>query len=238
MEKKLNFLISSTILLVVVIFLAGSCKKYDNNPPAVTVADIDGNIYHSISIGTQVWMVENLKVTHYRNGDPVPNITDSITWINLETGACSDYNNDPGNSLIYGKLYNWYAVHDNNNLAPMGWHIPTVTEWQTLATYLGGNAIAGGKMKEANTSHWMSPNNGSTNESGFTVLPAGMRHEANGAFMSMGATTMLWSSSQDDLGSANNLYLGFSFREATNAYIDLNTGLSVRCIKDQDILHN
>jgi uncharacterized protein (TIGR02145 family) len=232
MKSEQNYLLKSLILIGFYLITICSCQKDNNTSEESTVTDVDGNVYHTVTIGTQTWLKENLKVTHYRNGEAIPVETDNILWCKLKSGAYCDYDNNFDNSGIYGRLYNWYAVHDSNNIAPSGWHIPDVTEWQTLASFLGGNDIAGGKMKEANYIHWMNPNNGATNESGFTALPAGMRHAENGAFMSKGAMTMLWSSYQDDLTSANNLYLGYSFPDATNAYIHLNTGLSVRCIKD------
>lgn len=140
-------------------------------PPTVT--DYDGNVYQTVLIGDQCWMMENLKVTHYRNGDPIPHVTDGVTWGNLTSGAYCNYNNDEGNVATYGRLYNWYAVDDSRNIAPAGWHVPSDAEWQTLVDYLGGDAVAGGKMKEAGTTHWASPNTGATNESGFTALPGG-----------------------------------------------------------------
>jgi uncharacterized protein (TIGR02145 family) len=138
-----------------------------------TVTDIDGNIYHTVTIGTQVWMVENLKTTKYRNGDPIPNVTGNA-WAALTTGAYCWYNNDAATyKATYGALYNWYAVADSRNIAPTGWHVPTDAEWTTLTTFLGGESVAGGKLKETGTNHWTSPNTGATNETGFTALPGG-----------------------------------------------------------------
>ena len=109
--------------------LTGSYKKDSNNDPeqsqSETVKDIDGNVYHTVTIGTQIWMVENLKTTKYRNGDGIPNVTDNTQWGNLTTWAYCNYNNDAANGTKYGKLYNWYAVNDSRNIAPTGWHVPT-----------------------------------------------------------------------------------------------------------------
>ncbi|HPT03388.1 MAG TPA: fibrobacter succinogenes major paralogous domain-containing protein [Bacteroidales bacterium] len=232
MGKKESVLSGSAILLLAVLFVTGSCKKDNNTSSALTVADIDGNIYHTVTIGTQVWMAENLKVTRYRNGDSIPCVTDSLTWSNLTTGACCDYGNIPGNSIVYGKLYNWYAVNDSCSIAPQGWHIPSATEWQTLVNYLGGNGIAGGKLKETDTFYWWKPNDGATNVSGFTALPAGLRHAANGQYMSLGELTMLWSSSRIDADGASDLYLSYWSAETSIAYTNLRMGLSVRCVKD------
>jgi hypothetical protein len=117
------------------------------------VVDIDGNAYHTVTIGNQVWMVENLKVTHYRNGDAIPNVTDGTAWLDLTTGAYCEYDNDVNNVATYGRLYNWYSVNDSRNIAPAGCHVPSDDDWQTLVDYLGGDAVAGGKMKEIGSTH-------------------------------------------------------------------------------------
>jgi len=127
-----------------------------------SVVDIDGNFYHAVAIGTQVWMAENLRTTKYRDGSPIPNVTDSSVWILTTEGAYCNYNNDTTHSNTYGRLYNWYAVIDTRNIAPEGWHVPTQDEWNTLVQFLGGGAVAGGKLKETGTAHWNSPNRGAT----------------------------------------------------------------------------
>ena len=134
-----------------------------------TFTDIDGNVYHAVVIGTQTWMVENLKTTKYSNGDPIPTAVTSLT-----PGAYCMYNNDAVTyKADYGALYNWYAVADSRNIAPAGWHVPTKTDWTTLTDYLGGESVASGKLKENGSSHWLTPNTGATNSSGFTALPGG-----------------------------------------------------------------
>ena len=121
---------------------------------STTVSDIDGNIYHYIVIGTQTWMVENLKTIHYRNGDAIPNVTISLDWDVLVTGAYCWYNNDvPTYKAAYGALYNWYVVNDSRNIAPAGWHVPTDAEWTILIDFLGGESVAGVKLKETGNSH-------------------------------------------------------------------------------------
>jgi len=168
-----------------------------------TVTDIDGNVYKTVKIGNQWWMAENLKVTRYRNGDPIPNITDNHTWVDLSTGAYCNYNNDISNVATYGRLYNWYAVDESRNIAPAGWHVPTDDEWKQLEIYLGMSPTEadethwrgtdeGGKLKETGTTHWYSPNTGATNESGFTALPGGYR--VSGGFSSLGFGAYFWSS--------------------------------------------
>jgi len=133
-------------------------------------------ILSSVQIGNQTWTLKNLDVSTYRNGDPIPQVQDNTAWANLSTGAWCYYLNNTANGTIYGKLYNWYAVNDPRGLAPNGYHIPTDAEWTTLTTYLGGSTLAGGKMKEAGSSHWLSPNTGATNSSGFKGLPGGFRY--------------------------------------------------------------
>lgn len=197
-----------------------------------TVVDIDSNVYHTVTIGTQVWMVENMRTTRYRNGDPIHNITLTAEWDNMTSGACCDYANTPGNSKIYGKLYNWYAVNDSRNIAPTGWHVPSAAEWNTLMTYLGGEVVAGGKLKETGTKHWNSPNTGATNESGFTALPGGSRY-FSGKFLQLGIIGFWWSSTKSSKKYANSLNL--SYDNSSLGYyklLSLNGGLSVRCVKD------
>ena len=124
----------------------------------VVVQDIDGNNYLTVTIGTQIWMAENLRTTKYNDGTAIPLVTDNTTWANLTTPAYCWYNNDAKtNGSTYGALYNWYSVN-TKKLCPTGWHVPNDTEWTTLTTYLGGTAVAGGKLKETGTAHWYSPN--------------------------------------------------------------------------------
>jgi len=152
---KIIFTLLTLLLLVGVL----SCKKNDPSPeppnPQLetgTVTDIDGNIYKTVKIGTQWWMAENLKVTKYRNGNLIPNVTNMTQWDNLTTGAYCTYNHDATNVTNYGRLYNWYAANDSRNIAPAGWHVPSDVELTTLITNLGGEDFAGGKMKETGTS--------------------------------------------------------------------------------------
>lgn len=200
-----------------------------------TVVDIDGNIYLTIPIGTQVWMAENLKVTHYRNGDPIPNVTNGQTWSGLSSGAYCAYNNSSGNIDTYGLLYNWHAVSDNRNIAPDGWHVPTDGDWQTLITYLGGQATAGGKLKETGTAHWSTPNTGATNSSGFLALPAGRRVDfpvGIDGFTGLEAIAGFWSSSYPDDFYGWSRILYYDSEGAVRDNRPRFEGLSVRCVKD------
>jgi uncharacterized protein (TIGR02145 family) len=195
--------------------------------------DIDGNHYTSIILGSQEWMVENLKVTRYQNGDTIPNVTANTAWLNLTDGACCDYDNNPLNSALYGKLYNFYVVDDSRYLCPAGWHVPTNDEWTTLTTYLGGENVSGGKMKETGTGHWLSPNNGATNESGFTALPAGIRGSFVATFNYIGEEADWWSSTEDDASNAWERFILFNDSIVNSHYYDKKLGLSVRCIKNK-----
>jgi uncharacterized protein (TIGR02145 family) len=197
------------------------------------VTDVDGNVYNTVTIGTQTWMKENLKTTHYRNGDPIPNVTDNAAWITLTTGAYSNYNNDAANVATYGRLYNWYAVNDARNIAPAGWHVPTDGELNALVNYLGGVSIAGGKLKEAGTTHWASPNTGATNSSGFTALPGGFRLSTGGFFGYITQNGYIWSSTEYNAAGAwlgGVSYNSNGVESGTSVF--KYSGISVRCIKD------
>jgi uncharacterized protein (TIGR02145 family) len=209
----------------------GDTVSFTTLSSANTVTDIDGNVYQTVTIGTQVWMAENLRVTHYRNGNSIPNVTDTTAWQALASGAYCDYNNDTATVATYGRLYNWYAVNDSLNIAPAGWHVASDAEWDTLVVYLGGEAVAGGKMKEAGTTHWQSPNTGATNESGFSALPGGFC-DPFGGFNLEGSYAYLWSSTESYSGSARFLFLSFDFSEAHRSNLNLHFGFSVRCVRD------
>ena len=197
-----------------------------------------------VTIGNQIWSSCNLDVTTYRDGTPIPQVTDQTQWNNLTTGAWCYCNNDSTNGTIYGKLYNWYAVAGIYNsvslndvslrkqFAPNGWHIPSDAEWTTLIDFLGGDAVAGGKMKETGTTHWTSPNTDATNSSSFTALPGGTRSYDGTFTYSIGIFGFWWSSS--GLDNQYAFYRGLSnitvssYRASTPKL----TGASVRCIKD------
>lgn len=196
-----------------------------------TVTDIDGNVYHTVTIGTQVWIVENLKVTHYKNGDPILNVNDDTQWNSLTTEAYSYYDNDSNNADIYGCLYNWYAANDSRNICPTGWHVPTKEEWTILEMYLGESSVAGGKMKETGTIHWKSPNTGATNESGFSALPGG--YSGNEGFLGIiGDYGNWWSVTEFGEVGIWVLYLAYDSSDVNWAAGDNNMGFSIRCISD------
>ncbi|MDD5426224.1 MAG: fibrobacter succinogenes major paralogous domain-containing protein [candidate division Zixibacteria bacterium] len=207
-----------------------------------TVTDIDGNIYQTVKIGDQWWMAENLKVTRYRNNDPIPNVTDSATWASLTEGAYCNYDNDEGNVAIYGRLYNGHAVNDSRNLAPEGWHVPTDEEWKQLEMYLGMSQTEadafglrgtdeGDKLRETGTTHWLNPNTGATNESGFTALPGGYS-DLNCNFFSMGYAASFWSSTELTSNYAWFRALSYDNSQVYRFYDDKRGGFSVRCVRD------
>ncbi len=195
-----------------------------------SLIDADGNNYSTIAVGNQVWMAENLRVTHYRNGDAIPNETNSTTWSGLTSGAYCWYDNDPANKTTYGALYNWYTVDDSRGLCPYGWHVPTDTEWSTLTTYLGGVGVAGGKMK-ATSDLWTSPNLDATNISNFSGLPGGYRYNS-GTFDNIGSHGYWWSSSELSSSYARHRYLFYDYGGIYVGYNYRRSGLSVRCLRD------
>jgi uncharacterized protein (TIGR02145 family) len=196
-----------------------------------TVTDIDGNVYHTINIGNQIWMVENLKTTRYRDGTSIPNKTDASSWSSGTTGAYCDFSNNPINSKTYGLLYNWYAVNSSHNIAPTGWHVPTDAEWTMLINYLGGGSIAGGKLKEVGTALWSSPNTGASNEWGFSALPGGCR-SSNGTFSLIGNEGNWWSASQISATNAWGRYMSYDYSFVGRNNSTKSYGFSVRCVKD------
>ncbi len=203
--------------------------------PGPNITDVEGNTYKTVYIGTQHWMAENLKVSKYSDGTTIPNITDNTQWNNLTTGAWAYYNNDAGNNAKYGTLYNWYAVspttNGNKNVCPTGWHVPTDAEWTVLTDYLGGKAVAGGKMKEVDTTSWNSPNTDATNTSLFTGLPGGYRGYY-GDYNAIGYHGNWWSSTEYGCCSAWYCNLNSVYGFARSGDNRKEGGLSVRCLKD------
>ena len=199
------------------------------------ITDSEGNSYKTVKIGTQTWMAENLKVSKYSDGTTIPNIIDNAQWSQLTTGAWSYYNNDAANNAKYGKLYNWYAVskttNGNKNVCPTGWHVPTDAEWKVLTDYLGGDSIAGGKLKEVGTTSWKSPNTDATNTSLFTGLPGGIRTDY-GSYHNVGLNGNWWSSTENKTDGAWARYLYFFDGRAYAYYNKEGNGLSVRCLRD------
>ena len=196
-----------------------------------SVTDIDGNVYKTILIGTQIWMAENLKTTKYNDGANIPNVTDNATWGSLTTPAYCWYENNIAYKTLFGAKYNWFVV-ETGKICPSGWHIPSDGEWTVLTDYLGGENVAGGKIKEVGLTHWDSPNLGATISSGFTSLPGGQRN-AEGSFLGICSYDTWWSSTE-----YNYLKPYYRSDAAINTvvfrgYGGLKTiGTALRCVKD------
>ena len=233
MKKLIKIWIYSLAIMGVFLLLTSSCKKADDNNNPATVTDIDGNVYHTITIGTQVWLAENLKTTKFNDGSSIPLLTKNAVRTDLTTPEYWWYNNDSAAyDNPYGKLYNWYAVNDGRDLCPTGWHVPTDAEWTTLTDYLGGLSVAGGKLKETGFIHWSNGNVGATNESGFTALPGGDR-DINGSFNRIGLNGRWWSSSMyGSTGKAWYREMGGNHAGVIQANSSPDDGYSVRCIGD------
>jgi uncharacterized protein (TIGR02145 family) len=252
-----------------IMILTNSCEKFSDDEP---ITDIEGNIYETVKIYRQVWMTENLKVTKFNDGTSITLVPDSATWMDLETPAYCWYNNDSTSyKEPYGALYNFYAVN-TGKLCPTGWHVPTEEEWYTLISkldakhepfnYFGITSFtAGGKLKEAGTTHWYSTNQGATNETGFTALPGGSRsyypftggeigwttspetvHKNSDGYYDIGYIAHFWSSTYITLSPTEEGKGGGSGGMRSTLYRDnnwvvrdqfgSNNGLSIRCVKD------
>jgi uncharacterized protein (TIGR02145 family) len=232
--KKLIYLLSISFLIL------QSCSSgdSDNNNSTTSVSDVEGNVYQTITICNQTWTKSNLNVSKYRNGDIIPQVTNPSAWANLTTGAWCYYNNNSSNETSYGKLYNWYAVNDTRGLAPIGWHIPSETEIESMIDCLGGYQLAGGKMKSTGTSQWASPNLGATNSSGFTGLPSNGRNSTMPGSTTPAAGFSLdgyyghwWTNSFDGTYATQfSVYYNFSFINITGT--SPTSGFAVRCVKN------
>ncbi len=221
-------------------FLVGYKKDIDY------MEDIDGNVYRIVKIGEQWWMAENLAVTHYRNGDAIPKVTGNSAWIDQRAGAYCVADNDVKNADTYGYLYNWYAVADSRNIAPVGWHVSTEADWNELEMYLGMSQTEanrteyigtneGGKLKETGITHWNSPNTGATDEFGFTALAGGNRRPDNSGFNnSLGVYARFWASTKSDIDQYQAWNRGLPHNQSTvyRATRDLRYGFSLRCLRD------
>ena len=257
-KNRVSLCWATCILLLAVTSLVGCCKDKDDDAPRVgkstavfnpdktygTMTDIEGNVYRTITIGTQTWMAENLRTTRYRNGDPIPNGA-TTNWPlsdNTPGGYCS-YNNtsNPDTIVTFGLLYNGYAVLDSRGLAPDGWHIPTAAEWDTLIAFVaagegttdmyGNNSVAGGRLRETGTLHWGRANR-ATNSSGFTALPGGSRGPGKPSFDHVGYTCFFWSSTIYDSYSLRYYFSSSDFLTFGKGASSKPCGVSVRCVKN------
>jgi uncharacterized protein (TIGR02145 family) len=230
MTKPGNCISASAIIFGVLLILTFSCKKDDL--PSEPMTDIQGNIYKTVRIGTRVWMAENLRTVIYNDGTNIPLITDAARWRGLTTGGYCWYNNDETSYKDpYGAIYNGYAAN-SGKLCPTGWHVPQVEEWQELRHISGDSIKGGGTLKEAGTTHWLSPNKGADNSTGFSALGSGIRY-FEGSFSSHLYFNGIWSASET--GTNDQWYMSLYFGDATLniGHVIKTYGFSVRCIKDE-----
>lgn len=228
------------ILILPLVFVMNNCSEDKSDDTGTdTVKDKDGNTYKTIKIGNQVWMAENLKTTHFNNGDEIPTSTsypmESFPIYQWPAGG------EESNVAIYGRLYTWATLTDSRGVCPVGWHIPSDDEWIEMEKSLGLiypettsgqiGTIEGGKLKEAGLTHWLAPNTGATNESGFTALPAGV-YALNG-YSQIGNFASFWTSST----SYSNVFawtheMNKSFEKIYHYDSPISLGKSCRCVKD------
>jgi uncharacterized protein (TIGR02145 family) len=216
-------------IIPLLIIFTQSCSKDEESSE---IKDADGNVYTSIKIGTQVWMVENLKTTKFNDGITIiRNVTDDAEWSNLTTPAYCWYSNNITNKTPYGAIYNGYAVK-TGKLCPTGWHVPSDTEWATLFDYAGGLVVAGGKLKETGTTHWNSPNTGATDEYGFKYLPGGLR-DTYGSMYSLGVVGDYWGNDSQSGGYEYSTGIFYNENSVGTTYYGFkDEGISVRCLKN------
>ena len=212
------------LIMIVLLFLT-SCEKKSNLP-----TDGDGNEYNTVVIGTQVWHKENLKTTKFNSGVPIHLETDISQWGQESLPAYCWYGNVEGLKDPYGAIYNWRAAR-LGTLCPKGWHTPTIEEWTTMINYLGGESVAGDKLKEEGLKHWYPQNTGATNERGFTALPGGQR-DRYGGFSSMGQMGIWWTSSPSYENTALKVFIYGGDHGIYNVRFPTEAGYSVRCVKD------
>jgi uncharacterized protein (TIGR02145 family) len=237
--------------LMAIIAIFSNCTKTDEKPLSLDeanmkgtkpkpiygqVTDVDGNVYRTLVIGDQTWMIDNLRTTKYRDGTPIEHVTNNSEWADLDfgSGICGAYcwyNNDISNKETYGALYNAFILYDGIPIAPEGWHIPTYEEWIELRDFLGGSTAAGGKMKTTGTDLWLAPNSAATNSSGFSGVPGGIRL-ADGVYDKLNEKAMFWSLGTNWTHN-NNFYLSYRDPLLVNYFSDMNHGMSIRCVKDR-----
>ena len=237
MKSKVCFF----LLLSGVLFMVTNCTS--KRTAIGTITDIDGNQYQTVIIGEQEWMKENLKTTRFNDGTIIPFVHDVTEWRHIDAPAYVWPDNDIYHKDTYGALYNWWAVGDRNDLCPAGWRVSTEDDWKTLESYLGmtpediedtamRGTGEGGKLKAEGTQHWDSPNEGATDEYGFSALPAG-RRESDGTFLNLNRGATFWLSTETSFSTA--YYRHFpagSAQIGRNPNGEKKFGLSVRCIKE------
>ena len=200
---------------------------------AQTVTDVDGNTYNTISIGNQIWLTENLKVTKYNDQEPISLVLDDASWSTQTEPAYCYYLGDIANANIYGNLYNWHVINNAKNVCPSGYYVPSIADWEELITFVGGNAVAGGKLKEMGLNHWSDPNIGADNSSSFTLLPSGWRANNNGLYENLSYMAYVWSSTSIDAQSSSIILVGYDSPACYTSDSHILTGLPIRCLKDK-----
>jgi len=226
-------------IILLVVFSTIGCSKESS------ITDIDGNEYKTITIGEQVWMAENLKVTHYRNGNAIPNLTANGDWTSTSSGAYCYYDNSVSNADTYGALYNWYAVNNSRNIAPEGWHVPTDAEWKELEMYLGMSQSEAddtgyrdtneGSKLAGNADLWYSGSLESDSEfgySGFSALPGGCRDYSDGYYNYMRTNGYFWSATESYSNTAWTRNLDYNHSDIGRYYSVKSYGFAIRCVKD------
>lgn len=216
--------------ILLTIFLVASCSSEEDKEKSITTSRSSIPILNNkVQIGNQIWMTKNLDVSRYRNGDLIPQVTDAAQWSNMTTGAWCYYQNNSAFGNVYGKLYNWHAINDPRGIAPQGWHVASDSEFTVLSTFLGGEAIAGGKLKAINL--WTNPNSGATNSSRFSALPGGWR-DSNGQFGYSQDYGFWWCSTLWGFSFSYQRQLSFNDITLIRSNTLQNYGHSVRCVKD------
>jgi uncharacterized protein (TIGR02145 family) len=221
-----------------------SCTEDDDLPLSNEVVDVDGNVYQTVVIGSQEWMTENLRTSHFANNDPIPHVPAIQDWVALgSSGFCWLYNNGSFNEIPHGKLYNWFAVNDSRNVCPTGWHVPTAADWDLLSYHLGGANVAGGPLKatgtlQDGTGHWNTPNEDATNQTGFNGIASGTRGfysefvTLEESYFGKGAIAMYWASSSVNAENASYRSLSYGNGRVFTEQALKTWGMSIRCVKD------
>jgi uncharacterized protein (TIGR02145 family) len=221
---------AAAIIPFILLISASGCNGHNGEPAAEDVTDVDGNAYKTVRIGRHVWMSENLRVTHYRNGDAIPETRNAAEWSAVENGAWAAYENNRENGVRYGFLYNWHAVNDPRGLAPKGWHVATDGEWSELAEALGGEEKAGGALKAPG--QWKQSGTAGQKASGFNALPSGARRDSDGQFVVLGEFARFWTSSTASAGKVFARALGYYDGALRRGEVGKKNGFSVRCVKE------
>jgi uncharacterized protein (TIGR02145 family) len=203
----------------------------DTSSQALTITDIDGNVYNTVKIGDRIWMKENLRTTRFNDGTPIKLVTDSTAWASMRTPAYCWYNNDPESYKdLYGALYNGFTA-SSSKICPQYWHVPGDAEWTALTQLLGGEKIAGGKLKESGYDYWVSPNVAASNETGFSGIPGGVRY-SDGIFHDFGFGSYYWTSTESSAGRYWFRYMDYEYSDLFRFNNTGSIGFSIRCVRD------